>query len=152
MGNGGEAAHCRPCPRRVDADVVGDCLDLGSERLRAGEAEDVIDAVRLAPVHDLGPAIVAVAADGDAGCRPMAADRPDETADGPRTSTPEGVLPGRRIIATGRPVRIVDMDRQKAALVVVGIEERQLLVAVDHVDRVIDVEHDGLGRRRVARQ
>src|SRR3954468_22069108 len=39
----------------------------------AGEAEDVIDAVRLAPVHDLRPTIVSVAADGDAGGRPMAA-------------------------------------------------------------------------------
>jgi len=43
------------------------------------------------------------------------------------------------------------MDRQKAALVVVGIEERQLLVTVDHVDRVIDIEHDCLGRRGVTR-
>ena len=50
---------------------------------------------------------------------------------------------------TGR--RVVDVDRQKAALVVVGIEERQLLVAVNHVDRVVDVEHDRLGRRGVAR-
>ena len=60
-------------------------------------------------------------------------------------------MPGRRIMATGRlRVGIVDVDRQKAALIVVGIEERQLLVAVNHVDRVVDVEHDRLGRRRVA--
>ncbi len=49
---------------------------------------------------------------------------------------------------TGRGV--VDVDRQKAAFVVVGIEQRQLLVAVNHVDRVVDVEHDRLGRRGVA--
>ena len=46
--------------------------------------------------------------------------------------------------------RIVDVDRQEAALVVVGIEQRQLLVAVNDVDRVVDVEHDRLGRRGVA--
>ena len=112
---------------------------------------NVVDAVRLAPVHDLRPAIVAVAADGDAGRRPMAADRPDETAHvtahldaGGRLARPQDH--GHR--TAGR--RIVDVDRQEAALVVVGIEERQLLVAVDHVDRVVDVEHDRLGRRGVA--
>ena len=87
------------------------------------------DALRLAPIHHLGPAIVAVAADGDAGCRPMAADRPDETADmtahlgaGGRLARPQDHGHG----TAGR--RVVDVDRQKAALVVVGIEERQLLV------------------------
>lgn len=152
VGGLGEAAHgVLVLDRALDADVVGDFLDLGSERLRAGEAEDVIDAVRLAPVHDLGPAIVAVAADGDAGCRPMAADRPDETADvtahldaGGRLARPQDH--GHR--TTG--YRIVDVDRQEAALVIVGIEERQLLVAVNHVDRVVDIEHDRLGRRGVA--
>jgi hypothetical protein len=58
------------------------------------------------------------------------------------------------------------VDRQEAALVVVGIEERQLLVAIgpsarsqgvmsaeptgNHVDRVVNVEHDRLRRRGVA--
>ena len=37
---------------------------------------------------------------------------------------------------------VVDMDRQEAALVVVRIEQRQLLVAVHHIDGVVDVERD----------
>ena len=41
--------------------------------------------------------------------------------------------------AAGR--RIVDVDRQEAALVIMGVEQRQLLVAVHDVDRVVDVEH-----------
>ena len=59
------------------------------------------------------------------------------------TSAPSGVLPGRRITATGLPLRgLVDVDRQEAAAVVVGMEQRQLLLAVHPVLGVVDVEHD----------
>ena len=69
----------------------------------------------------------------------------------PRTSRPEGVLPGRRIIATGTAGGgVVDVDRQKAALVVVGVEQRQLLLAVHHVAGVVDVQGDRGGRCGVA--
>ncbi len=75
----------------------------------------------------------------------MAADRPDETADmatdldaGGRLAGPQDH--GHRTTGGG----VVDVDRQKAALVEVGIEQRQLLVAVDDVDRIVDVEHDCL--------
>ena len=37
---------------------------------------------------------------------------------------------------------VVDVDRQEAAFVVVGVEERELLISVHHVDRVVDVERD----------
>ena len=52
--------------------------------------------------------------------------------------------------AAGRGV--VDVDRQEAALVVMGVEERELLMAVNDVDRVVDVERDACGRRGIARQ
>src|SRR3954469_21284152 len=99
--------------------------DAGAATVRAGEAEDVIDAVRLAPVHDLRPTIVSVAADGDAGRQPMAADRPDETADMATDLDARGRLAGpqdhgHRTTGGG----VVDVDRQKAALVEVGVEER----------------------------
>ena len=59
------------------------------------------------------------------------------------TSAPSGVLPGRRMIATGLPVRrLVDVDRLKAAAVVIGVEQRQLLAAVNPVLGVVDVEQD----------
>ncbi len=35
---------------------------------------------------------------------------------------------------------VVDMDRQEASLVVMGVEERQLLLAVHHIADVVDVE------------
>ena len=57
--SGGEAPHgvlVFDCA--LDADRVGELVDLGCEGLGAGEAEHVIDAVRLAPVHDLRPTIV----------------------------------------------------------------------------------------------
>jgi hypothetical protein len=34
--------------------------------------------------------------------------------------------------------RIIDMDRQEAALIIVGVRLRQLLVAVHNIDRVVD--------------
>ena len=39
---------------------------------------------------------------------------------------------------------VVDMDRQEAALVVMGVEQSKLLVTVDDIDRVVDIE----GHRR----
>src|SRR5215204_3381295 len=87
--------------------IVGELVDLRRESLRAGEAEDVIDAVRLTPVHDLRPTIVSVPADGDASRRSNGGESPGARRRiWPRTSTPEGVLPGRRIMATGRPVAV----------------------------------------------
>src|SRR5829696_7264760 len=61
--------------------IVGELVDLGRESLRAGEAEDVIDAVRLTPVHDLRPTIVSVPADGDASRRSRRRIARSETAD-----------------------------------------------------------------------
>jgi len=37
------------------------------------------------------------------------------------------------------------MNRQKAALIVVGVPVRQLLVAVHNVNRIVDVQHHRLG-------
>lgn len=45
---------------------------------------------------------------------------------------------------------VVDVDRQKAAVIVVGIEQRQLLLAVDYVAGVVDVQGDASGRLGVA--
>jgi hypothetical protein len=37
------------------------------------------------------------------------------------------------------------MDRQKATLVVAGVEQREPLMAVHGVGRVVDIKRDGLG-------
>ena len=45
---------------------------------------------------------------------------------------------------------VIDMDRQKATLVVMRVEHRQLLMAVHHVEGVVDIERHGSGRLVVA--
>src|SRR5271163_2947941 len=39
-------------------------------------------------------------------------------------------------------VRVMDMDRQEAPLIVMGIEQRQLLMAMHSVCGVVDIERD----------
>jgi hypothetical protein len=46
---------------------------------------------------------------------------------------------------------VVDVDRQKAALVIVGVEQGQLLMAVRDIAGVVDVENDAGGRAFVRR-
>ena len=47
---------------------------------------------------------------------------------------------------------LIDVDRQEAALVVMSIEERELLMAVNDIHRVVDVQGDAFGRLGMARQ
>ena len=53
-------------------------------------------------------------------------------------------LPGRSTTATPGPalLRVVDVDRQKAAFIIMSVEQRELLMAVDVVAGIIDVERD----------
>ncbi len=88
------------------ADVIGDGLHEPVEDGIAGKPEDVTDAVRLALAHRLLAAVMAVAADGNVGVGPVPADAADQGRSHPRTSWPDGVLPGRRITATGRQVAV----------------------------------------------
>ena len=43
------------------------------------------------------------------------------------------------------------MDRQERALIVMGVEQRKLLMPVHHIERVVNVKRDRSRRRRVAR-
>ena len=45
---------------------------------------------------------------------------------------------------------VIDVDRQKASLVVMRVEQRQLLMSMHGIGSVIDVEQDGFWRARVA--
>jgi hypothetical protein len=94
---------------------------------------------------------MAIAANGDVGLRPVSADAADQPAQmaadlraGRRLAGPQQ----HRYRAGGGGV--VDMDRQKAALVVMGVEERKLLVAMDDIEGVVDVERDRRRRGGVA--
>jgi hypothetical protein len=87
---------------------------------------------------------MAVAADGDVGLRPVPADAGDQAVEKLAHLLARRGLAGAQDHSDRSPGRrIVDMDRQKAALIVVRVPLRQLLVAVHDVDRVVDVQQDG---------
>jgi hypothetical protein len=123
----------------------------GVQSLVPGQAEDVLDGVLLAPLHRLPAAIVAVAADGDHRVRPVPPDPSHQTAQMAahfpavrRLARPQN---GQHAVAAGR---IIDVQRHEAAFVVIGVEQRQRLIAMHRIVRVVDVEGDRLGRMAVA--
>jgi hypothetical protein len=94
---------------------------------------------------------VAVAANGDDGAWPVPSYPAHQTAQMSADLLAVGGLAGTQY-GNDAMTRggVVDMDRQKAALVVMGVEQRQLLVAVHGIGGVIDIQGDGLGRTAVA--
>ena len=129
---------------------VGGVLDLPRQRLRARQAEDVLQAVGLAPRHRFGPRIMAVAPEQDAGLWPAGPDTADEAPDvGPHLHA------GRRLARAQyhgdgtAALGIVDVDGQEAAFVIMGVEQRQLLMAVDDVAGIVDVQRHRLWLPRV---
>ena len=115
----------------------------------AGQAEDVVDAVVLAPAYRLAAAVMAVAPEGQPGARPVPAD-----AAGQVLQQGADLDTGRRLAGTQedrhRPAALdmVDVDRKEAAGIVMRVEQRQLLVAVHRVAGVVDVERDRRRRDR----
>ena len=94
---------------------------------------------------------MAVAAYDDGRVRPVHTDAPDQTA---HMATH---FFSRRCLAWlqnhhHRAARghVIDMDRLEAALVFVGVEQRELLMAMNHIDRVVEIEDHRLGRGFVA--
>ena len=61
-------------------------------------------------------------------------------------SFPEGRLPGRKSESTGLAVAALeDVDGLEAIVIIMGVEQCQLLAAVDRVLGIIDVEDDTAG-------
>ena len=86
---------------------------------------------------------MAIAADGDVRLRPVFADAADEAAEMATHLLARGRLAGAqddRDRPAGR--RVVDVDRQKAALIVMRIEERKLLVAVDDIEGALSRQRE----------
>ena len=126
------------------SDRVGGLLHRLRQGLRTGQADDVIDAIVLAPAHRLCSSVMAVATEQDAGLRPTAPNAANEAAQmGPHFDA-GGRLPWPQDDGDGAaPVGVIDVDRQEAALVVMRIEQRQLLMAVRDVACVVDIKRDG---------
>ena len=113
---GGEAPHLFGAGLgAAHLEVVGDAVCEAVQHGIARQAEDVVDAVLLAPRHGLGPAVVAVSPEGEPGARPVPADAAHQVLE-------EGAdLGARRRLAGAQENRhrlaaldMVDMDRQEA--------------------------------------
>ena len=90
---------------------------------------------------------MAIAADGDAGIRPVPADAADEAAQPSADFLTRWRLAGAQDHGD-RPASggVVDMDRQEAALIVVSVPFGELLMAVHDIERIVDVQNHR-GRR-----
>src|SRR5512147_164578 len=107
-----------------------------------GEAEHVVDPVRLTPVEYFRASVVAVGADQDLHIRPVGADRPQQATE--KGADLDALRPLRRAKDGGdeTAVLVEDDDRLEAVLVVMGVEQAQLLAAVDRMEGVVNVEGD----------
>jgi len=66
--------------RAFSANGVRRLIDLSRQRLCAGKAEDIVDAIRLTPRHRLGPRVMPIAPEQDAGFRPTFSNMPHQPA------------------------------------------------------------------------
>src|SRR5882724_11201519 len=133
------------------ADVVSGLVDFSGERLGTGQTEDVVDAVVLTPRHRLRPSVVPVATERNSRLVPPRPDMPYQAAQmgthldaAWRLARPQDDRHGSALL------RVVDVDRQEAAFVIMSVKQRELLMAVDDIAGIIDVERDGCRLARVA--
>ena len=86
---------------------------------------------------------MAVAPDGDAGVGPMGANAADQAAQMATHLPPvRGLARAQDGCHAVAALSLIDMDRQKAALIIVRVEQRGWLMPVHHIERVIDVQRD----------
>jgi hypothetical protein len=136
----------RELPGDLGSHGVGGLVDLFRQRLRSGKTKDVIDAVLLAPCHRLGAHVMPVAAKQDARFRPALADMPHQPAQmGANLDARRRVAGPQDHCDRAAPLRVIDMDRQEAALIVMCVEQGQLLMAcaTSHVSSMSSVIVDG---------
>src|SRR5512144_2852482 len=96
--------------------------DVALQRAGGSQAEDIVEAVRLAPVEHFRAGVVAVGAQQDLHLRPGGADRADQA---PQKGTDfDALRPLRRAQDGGDEATILveDDDRLEAVVIVMGIE------------------------------
>ena len=123
-------------------------MDALDEARVAREAEQVVDAVVLAPGHQGLPREAAVAAQDDPHLRPAGADLADD-ARHLLDRASRGVDVGAPELGRQQMPAAEHIERQVAVAVVVAVEEPSLLVAVQRVVGGVEIEHDLLRRLRV---
>src|ERR1700732_3582073 len=128
------------------ADVVGDLVGFSGGRLGTGKTKDVVDAVVLAPRHRLRPSIVPVATERNSRLVPPRPDVPYQAAQmGAHLDAARGLAGPQHDRHGPALLRVVDVDRQEAAFVLMSVAQREVLMAVDDVAGVVNVERDGCG-------
>ena len=87
----------------------------------ARQAEDVVDAVVLAPGHGLGPSVVGISPEGEAGARPVPADAAHQVLEeGPDLGTRRGLAGAQENRHRLAALDVIDVDGQEAASVCPG--------------------------------
>ena len=109
------------------------------------DAEDVIEAVDATPVENRGAAIMAVGAQKDLGVGPTGSDRAQKPAQEGLDLLAARPFGGTKHSRDEAALAVEHHDGLKSVFVVVGVEQPQLLAAVDRVERVVDVERDPFG-------
>ena len=140
--------------RRLSAGrALGRCLgqlagDLGLQAHVPRQAEQVVDAVGLAPRHQRLAGEAGIGSQHDPDLRPAASDLmhdPLNLLEGPGRSVDVGRPQlGRKKVTTAE-----DVQRQVAVAAVVTVEEPALLLAVHRIVGGVQVEDDLGGRRRM---
>ena len=113
----------------------------------AGEAEQEVDAVGLAPGHQRLAGKAAVGAQQDAHPRPAGADLADDARD-LLDRAGRGVDVGAAQLGRQQMPAAEDVERQVAVAVVIAVEEAAFLVAVQRIVGGVEIEDDL--RRRLA--
>ena len=113
-----------------------EAADVALQGAGRGEAEDVVEAVRLAPVEHFRAGVVAVGADEDRHLRPVGPDHAHQAAE--KSPDLAAARPFRRAqeCSDEATILVEDDDRLETVVVVVGIEQAQLLAAVHRASKV----------------
>src|SRR5215469_7758162 len=101
----------------------------------------------MAPVEHFRASIMAVGAQQDFDLWPMAAQGADQTPHKAADLRSARPLAGPQQRGDKTALRIEHNNRLKAVIVVVGVEQAQLLAAMNAVERVVDIEDNALRRR-----
>src|SRR3954454_1481726 len=117
-------------------------FDVTAQRGRRGDTKDEVQALGAAEVEHLRRAVVAVRADQDLDPWPMATDGAHQPAEKAASLPSARPLRGAQHGGDRAPLAVEYHDRLETVLVVVSVEQPQLLLPMDRIERVVDIEHD----------